>query len=141
MSIIRGVPGVPNFRVSECDGLPNTPCSTCLPQSYLMSVWLAYQPAFQFLIGTFYGPLPLLIVLYDIHRGIELSRSSQYLMTKEAARNRQTTTFKHFMTPSLFEFYMDPSSLDSHSADSQSLSSEIQLNNSPKSSAAGVAVQ
>ncbi len=45
-----------------------SPCNPCLSVSFLMSVWLTYQPFFRSVVIALSGPLPLLVVLLDIYR-------------------------------------------------------------------------
>jgi hypothetical protein len=132
----QGIPGVPNFQASGCVGPQSSPCSPCLPPSFHLSVWLSYEPVFQFLIGALYGPLPLLIVLLDIHRGMSLKRSSLNLINRETVRMRNPTTFKHFMPSSLFEHYFNDSQAGSHLDNSQSSACDVRMTSIPESSTA-----
>ena len=58
---------MPNDNDTQCSGLQVSPCDACYPLTYHTSVWLSFEPLFLLFLGAFYGPVPLLIIIADIH--------------------------------------------------------------------------
>lgn len=99
----RGFPGVPIVNTDNgCILSKLSPCSPCFSRSFHLSVWIAYEPFFQFLLGALYGPFPLLIVTFDIYRGILIKRQGQILVIRPV---RQPSSMANLMSSALFEYY------------------------------------
>jgi hypothetical protein len=101
----RGFPGVPFVSTDKrLISSQLSPCSPSFSRSFHLSVWVAYEPFFQFLLGTLYGPLPLLIVTFDIYQGILNKRQGQILVMRPI---RQPSSMAKIMSSSLFEYYLN----------------------------------
>jgi hypothetical protein len=117
----RGIPSVPYDKDTACSGLQFSPCNACFPFTFHASVWLAYAPLFQFLLGAFYGPIPLLIVLADIHRVMQANYSRPQPNIRSEAEPRK------FLSTRLMEYYLMEPALEPSEAKLPSESSAAQL--------------
>ena len=62
---------------------------------------MSYQPMFTFLLAACYGPLPLLMVLADINRGIRENNAPPAKQFDRASQNNP----ERFMSQSLTDYY------------------------------------
>ena len=126
----RGFPGVPFVSAdSGCIVAQLSPCGPCFLRMFHLSVWLAYEPFFQYLLGALYGPLPLLIVTFDIYRGILIERQSQILVMRPL---RRPSSMAKLMSSSLFEHYLNyREESDSTSTNTSSSSAAMKLEKLP----------